>query len=152
MGIFSVINTSSTGLTASRLRLDVISDNIANANTTRTTEGGAFRRSRVILKPRDDNPKFRTPFTPEALSPKVGSGVRVFKVEKDLETKTRLIYDPSHPDAIAYGPKSGYVEMPNVNVVTEMVDMIEASRAYEANSTVVQTAKAMFGRALDIIR
>lgn len=152
MGIFSAINTSASGLTAQRLRLDVISDNIANANTTRTTEGGPFRRRRVILKPRDDNPKFRTPFTPDALSPKIGSGVRVFNVEKDLEAKTRLVHDPTHPDAIKYGPKAGYVEYPNVNTVTEMVDMIDASRAYEANSTIIQSAKTMFNRALDIIR
>jgi flagellar basal-body rod protein FlgC len=152
MGIFTAINTSSSGLSAQRLRLDVISDNIANANTTRTTEGGPFRRRRVILRPRDDNPKFRTHFTPDALSPRIGTGVRVASVEKDLESKTRLVYDPTHPDALDYGPKKGYVEMPNVNVVEEMVNMIDASRAYEANSTVVQTAKAMFNRALDIIR
>lgn len=152
MGIFSIINTSGSGLTAQRTRLDVISDNIANVNTTRTTEGGAFRRSRVIFKPRDDSDKFRTPFMPEALSPNVGSGVRVFKIEKDLESATRLVYDPTHPDAIQYGDKAGYVEMPNVNPVIEMVDMMEASRAYEANSTMIQSAKTMFNSALSIIR
>ncbi|MEK6796953.1 MAG: flagellar basal body rod protein FlgC [Spirochaetota bacterium] len=152
MGIYSILNTSATGLGAQRLRLDVIADNIANATTTRTTEGGAFHKSRVILKARDADMKFKTDFLPEALEPGVGSGVRVFSVDKDMETPTRFVYDPSHPDAIKYGEKAGYVEMPNVNVVTEMVDMIEASRAYEANSTVIQSAKAMFNRALDIIR
>lgn len=151
MGLFTSINTSSSGLTAQRLRLDVIADNVANASTTRTTEGGPFRRRRVIFKPRDDNPKYRSPFTPDALEPHVGSGVRVFKIEKDLETKTRLVYDPTHPDSIEHGPKKGYVEMPNVNVVTEMVNMIEASRAYEANSTVINSSKSMFNRALSII-
>ncbi|MBI4979820.1 MAG: flagellar basal body rod protein FlgC [Spirochaetes bacterium] len=152
MGIFSVLNTSSSGLSAQRLRLDVIADNIANATTTRTTEGGPFRKSRVILKTRGDQPQFKTDLLPEAMKPSVGSGVRVFQVEKDMENPTRFVYDPAHPDAIKYGEKAGYVEMPNVNVVTEMVDMIEASRAYEANSTVIQSAKAMFNRALDIIR
>lgn len=152
MGIFSIINTAGSGLTAQRTRLDVIADNIANVNSTRTAEGGAFRRSRVILKPIDDGNKYRTPFLPEALSPNVGTGVRVFSIEKDLEDPLRLVYDPTHPDAIKYGDKAGYVEMPNVNPVTEMVDMMEASRAYEANSTVIQSAKTIFSSALNIIR
>ncbi len=152
MGIFSIINTSGSGLTAQRTRLDVIADNIANVNTTRTTEGGAFRRSRVIFSPISDNHQYKTHFLPEALSPTVGEGVRVFSVEKDLETPTRFVYDPTHPDAIKYGDKEGYVEMPNVNPVIEMVDMMEASRAYEANSTMIQSAKNMFNSALNIIR
>lgn len=152
MGIFSIINTSSSGLTAQRTRLDVIADNIANVNTTRTTDGGAFRRSRVIFSPRDDGNKYNTPFLPGALKPNVGSGVRVFEIEKDMENPTRFVYDPEHPDAVKYGEKAGYVEMPNVNPVVEMVDMIDASRAYEANSTVIQSAKNMFNSALNIIR
>ena len=149
---FSSFDISASGLHAQRLRMDTISSNIANVNTTRTTEGGAFRRSRVIFKPRDDGNKYRSPFLPEALQPNVGTGVRVFSIEKDMETATRFVYDPSHPDAIKYGEKAGYVEMPNVNSVTEMVDMMEASRAYEANSTMIQSAKTMFGSALNIIR
>lgn len=152
MGIFSIINTSGSGLTAQRTRLDVIADNIANVNTTRTTEGGAFRRSRVIFKPRDDGNKYKSPFLPDALQPNVGTGVRVFSIEKDMESATRFVYAPSHSDAIKYGERAGYVEMPNVNPVTEMVDMMEASRAYEANSTMIQSAKTMFGSALNIIR
>lgn len=119
MGIFSIINTSGSGLTAQRTRLDVIADNIANVNTTRTTEGGAFRRSRVIFKPRDDGNKYKSPFLPDALQPNVGTGVRVFSIEKDMESATRFVYNPSHSDAIKYGEKAGYVEMPNVNPVTE---------------------------------
>lgn len=152
MGIHSVINTSSSGLTAQRTRLDVIADNIANATTTRTTEGGPYKRKQVILKPREDNPKYKSPFTPYPLRPRIGEGVRVFQIAKDEVTKNRMVYNPGHPDAIKYGPKAGYVEMPNVNVVNEMVDMIEASRAYEANSTVIQSAKQMFTKALDLIR
>jgi len=149
MGIFSAMNVSSTGLTAQRLRMDVISNNIANANTTRTTDGGAFRRKRVILRPRNDYLEFRTRLLPQALWRGMGEGVRVIKIEEDT-SPLRLVYDPSHPDAIKTGPKKGYVEYPNVNTVTEMVDMISASRAYEANVTVIQNASQMFMRGLEI--
>ncbi len=153
MGMFSSINTASSGLTAQRLRQDVIADNIANVNTTRTTEGGPFRRSRVIVRPRaDTQPYWRTPFLPKPLDHGVGRGVRVVGVEKDMDAETRLVWDPTHPDAIQSGPNEGYVEMPNVNVVSEMVDMISASRSYEANLSVIDGAKNMFERALDIGR
>lgn len=150
MGVFSTMNISSTGLTAQRLRLDVISNNIANANTTRTTDGEPFRRRRVILRPRNDELEFRTRFLPQALWRGRGEGVRVIKIEEDRSSPLRLVYDPTHPDALKYGPKKGYVEYPNVNVVTEMVDMISASRAYEANVTVIQNASQMFMRGLEI--
>jgi len=149
MGIFSTMNIASTGLTAQRLRMDVISDNIANANTTRTTDGGGFRRKRIILRPRNDELEFRTRFLPQALWRGMGDGVRVIKIEED-RSPLRLVYDPTHPDAIKTGTKKGYVEYPNVNVVTEMVDMISASRAYEANVTVIQDSAQMFMRGLEI--
>ncbi|MFP4152177.1 MAG: flagellar basal body rod protein FlgC [Alkalispirochaeta sp.] len=152
MGMFSTINTAASGLTAQRLRQDVIADNIANANTTRTTEGGPFRRSRVVLRPRAEGPDWRSPFVPGALDNGIGDGVRVVEVEKDMDAELRLVYDPTHPDAIQSGPRAGYVEYPNVNVVTEMVDLIDASRAYEANVAVVNGAKSMFQRALEIGR
>ncbi len=152
MGIFSSINIASSGLTAQRLRLDVIADNIANANTTRTTEGGPFRRSRVIFRPRVDQPYWRSPFLPAYLQDQVGQGVRVSKIQKDFDAQPRLVYDPTHPDAIRSGPRAGYVEMPNVNIVNEMVDMIAASRAYEANSAIANGSKAMFLKALEIGR
>jgi flagellar basal-body rod protein FlgC len=152
MGMFSSINTAASGLTAQKLRLDVIADNIANATTTRTTEGGAFRRSRVIFRPRVDQPYWRSPFLPEYLQDEVGQGVRVSKVEKDYDAELRLVYDPTHPDAIKSGPRAGYVEYPNVNIVDEMVDMIDASRAYEANSAIINGTKAMFTKALEIGR
>ncbi len=152
MGIFSSINTAATGLTAQRVRLDVISDNIANADTTRTTEGGPFRRSRVVFRPRVDQPYWRSPFLPRFLDNGVGEGVSVVSVEKDMDTQPRLKYDPTHPDAHKTGPLTGYVEMPNVNIVEEMVDMISASRSYEANVAVVDGSKAMFAGALDIGR
>jgi len=152
MGMFSSINIAATGLTAQRLRQDVIADNIANANTTRTTEGGPFRRSRVILRPRAEGPYWRSPFLPRELDNGVGQGVRVTSVEKDLDEEPRLVYDPTHPDAIQSGPRAGYVEYPNVSVVSEMVDLIDASRAYEANVAVVNGARTMFQRALEIGR
>lgn len=152
MGMFSSINTAASGLTAQRLRQDVISNNIANANTTRTSEGGPFRRSRVILRPRTEGPTWRSPFLPQELDNGVGQGVRVTEVQQDMDSELRMVYDPTHPDAIQSGPRAGYVEYPNVNVVTEMVDMIDASRAYEANVAVVNGARQMFQRALEIGR
>ena len=152
MGLFSSINTAATGLTAERTRLDVIADNIANVNTTRTTEGGPFRRSRVVFRPRVSQPYWRSPFLPEYLKAEIGQGVRVKRVEKDYDAKPRLVYDPTHPDAIKSGPRQGYVEYPNVNVVQEMVDMISASRAYEANVSIINGSRSMFLRALEIGR
>jgi flagellar basal-body rod protein FlgC len=150
MGLFSSINIAATGMSAERLRSDVIADNIANASTTRTAEGGPFRRSRVVLRPRVDQPYWRSPFLPEMLDNGSGQGVRVVEVQKDYAAELRLVYDPTHPDAIKTGPRAGYVEMPNVDIVTEMVDMIAASRAYEANAAIVDGSKAMFLRALEI--
>lgn len=152
MGMFSSINIAASGLTAQRLRQDVIADNIANANTTRTAEGGPFRRSRVLLRPRVDEPYWRSPFLPQALDNGVGQGVRVVEIQKDMDSEPRLVYDPTHPDAIQSGPRAGYVEFPNVNIVSEMVDLIDASRAYEANVAIVNGAKQMFQRALEIGR
>jgi flagellar basal-body rod protein FlgC len=152
MGLFTTINTAATGLTAQRTRLDVIANNIANVNTTRTTEGGPFRRSRVVFRPRVSQPYWRSPFLPAFLKEQIGRGVRVVKVEKDFDAEVRLVYDPTHPDAIKSGPRQGYVEYPNVNVVNEMVDMISASRAYEANVAIMNGSKSMFLKALEIGR
>ncbi|TVQ26680.1 MAG: flagellar basal body rod protein FlgC [Spirochaetaceae bacterium] len=152
MGLFSTINIAATGLTAQRLRQDVIADNIANANTTRTTEGGPFRRSRIVFRPRVDQPYWRSQFLPERLDNGVGQGVRVVNIQKDMDADPRLVYDPNHPDAILDGPRAGYVEMPNVNIVDEMVDLISASRNYEANTRVIDGARSMFQGALQIGR
>lgn len=150
MGLFTSINIASSGMSAQRMRSDVIADNIANATTTRTDEGGPFRRSRTIMRPRVDSPYWRSPFLPEMLDNGVGQGVRVAEIQKDYASENKLVYDPSHPDAIKTGPRAGYVEMPNVDIVTEMVDMIAASRAYEANASVVEGTKSMFQKALEI--
>lgn len=152
MGMFTSINIASTGMSVERLRSDVISNNIANASTTRTPEGGAFKKSTVIIEPvASDHPVVRSPFTPEGLDNGPGKGVRVREIVKDT-SQGRLVWDPDNPDAIQSGPNKGYVEYPNVNIVNEMVDLISASRAYEANSTVVQGAKEMFSSALEIGR
>lgn len=152
MGMFSSINIAATGLTAQRLRQDVIADNIANATTTRTEEGGPFRRRRVVLTERNDGPEWMSPFVPRPIDNGVGGGVAVSQIEEDTTKEPRLVYDPTHPDAIQSGPRAGYVEYPNVDVVTEMVDLIDASRAYEANVAVVNGARSMFQRALEIGR
>jgi flagellar basal-body rod protein FlgC len=152
MGLFSSINIAATGLSAERVRLDVIADNMANVNTTRTPEGGPFRRSRVIMRPRVDSPYWRSPFLPQSLDNGIGRGVRPAEIQKDYSTKNPLRWDPTHPDAIKFGPNEGFVELPNIDIVTEMVDMIAASRSYEANASIIEGSKSMFQRALDIGR
>ena len=152
MGMFTSINIAARGMSAERLRTDVISDNIANASTTRTQEGGAFKKSTVVMRPvADSNPQWNSPFTPSSLDNGAGKGVKVLEITKDT-SQGRLVYDPTHPDAIQSGPNKGYVEYPNVNIVNEMVDLISASRAYEANATVIDGAKDMFSAALEIGR
>lgn len=142
MGLFRAIDSAASGMTAERLRMDVISNNIANANTTRTTEGGAYRRQMVVFEPRSEQTSFNQILSRQM---KTGDGVRVTGIIKD-NAPLKLVYDPNHPDA----NRDGYVEMPNVNIVSEMVDMITASRAYEANVAAVNAAKSMALKALEI--
>jgi flagellar basal-body rod protein FlgC len=101
------------------------------------------------MRPRVEQAYWRSPFLPDGMDNGIGKGVRVSEIQKD-DAPPRLVYDPTHPDAIKSGDREGYVEMPNVDIVTEMVDMIAASRAYEANASVVEGSKTMFLRALDI--
>lgn len=151
--MFEAVNIASTGLTAQRLKMDVISNNIANASTTRTNEGdGPYRKRRVVMQPVNTRTRWKSPVYPFGLRAGDGEGVRVLKIERDETTPVRLVFDPSHPDAVKVGPKKGYVEYPNVDIVSEMVDMIAASRSYEANSQVIQGAKSMFQSALQIGR
>ncbi|MCG0274594.1 MAG: flagellar basal body rod protein FlgC [Thermosediminibacteraceae bacterium] len=137
---------SASGLTAQRLRMDVISNNIANVNTTRTEEGGPYRRQRVVFQERKRDITFRDLLEGSYLK-QMGAGVRVVAIEED-PSPFKLVYDPSHPDA----DDNGYVRMPNVNIVTEMVDMISATRSYEANVTAINAAKSMINKALEIGR
>lgn len=152
MGMFTSINIATTGMSVERLRSDVISNNIANVSTTRTPEGGAFKKSSVIVEPiASAHPTWRMPFVNGEQDNGPGKGVRVKEIVKDT-SKGRMVYEPSNPDAIQSGPDKGYVEYPNVNIVNEMVNLISASRAYEANSTVIQGSKDMFSAALEIGR
>ena len=151
MGLFTSINIATTGMSVERLRTDVIANNIANATTTRTQEGGVYRKQSVILEPiASENPAWRFPFIDNDLDNGPGKGVRVREIVSD-STQGRMVWDPEHPDAIKSGPNKGYVEYPNVNIVNEMVDMISANRAYEANASVIQGSKEMFSAAMDIL-
>lgn len=144
MTIFSSLRTSATGLSAERLRMDLIASNLANAETTRTDEGGPYVRKVAVFKP------YRS--FESILNKEMGAGVKVEKIVSD-KAPFRLEYDPTHPDAIQEdGDLKGYVRYPNVNPVKEMVDMITASRAYEANVTVMNSAKSMALKALEIGR
>lgn len=149
MGMFLGIDASASGLTAERLRMDVISNNIANANTTRTERGGAYHRRFVVFEPREREPKAfeQTLMRAIGLTRHTGEGVRAVSIMED-DMQGPLVYEPGHPDANA----DGYVEKPNVNIVNEMVDMITAQRAYEANSTAITAAKAMATKVLEIGR
>jgi flagellar basal-body rod protein FlgC len=139
MGLFDALDASGSALSAERLRMDVTAENLANAQSTRSANGtGPYKRKEVVLEQAGSS---------FADSLQAARGVRVAGIVED-STPPRRIYDPGHPDADA----QGYVTMPNVNTVTEMTDLIGASRAYEANVTAMQTAKSMFTRTLDLLK
>ena len=148
MGLLSAMDISASGMTAQRMRMNVIANNIANVNTTRTEKGGPYRRQTVVMRPKGrDFRYYLAPFKRgEIPENQIGTGVRIETILEDQSPLT-MRYDPSHPDANA----EGYVAMPNVNAVTEMVDMIDATRAYEANVSVIEAAKNMAMKALSII-
>lgn len=149
MSMFGGIDAAASGLTAERLRMDVISNNIANVNSTRTVNGGPFKRKYVIFQPREAEKNSFSAMLEGAMNKgsknRAGDGVRAIGIGTD-DSMGKLVYDPGHPDANA----DGYVELPNVDIVTEMVDMITASRAYEANVTTINAAKSMAQQALNI--
>lgn len=146
MGFFNSINISASGLTAEKLRMDVISRNIANANTTRTASGTPYRRQVVMFQEAEKQIPF-SQYLSDANKNVVNNGVKVTGIIED-KTPFKMVYDPGHPDA----DESGYVKMPNVDIMAEMVNMISASRAYEANVTSINTTKAMAMKALEIGR
>lgn len=145
MVFLNSMDVSASGLTAQRLRLDVITNNIANVNTTRTESGGPYRRKRVVFQERNNSSSFDTIFSDAKKEVRNKKGVRVIGIEEDL-TPFKLKYDPSHPDA----DERGYVHMPNIDIAKEMVDMISALRTYEANVTALNSTKSMIMKALDI--
>jgi flagellar basal-body rod protein FlgC len=147
MSFFGGLEISASGLTAERLRMDVTAENLANAQTTRGADGQPYRRKEVILQ---ETPGSFGATLSAAMGGADGSagGVQVAGVVQDTATPLKRVYDPGHPDADA----QGYVSMPNVDTVTEMVDLISAQRAYEANVTAMQAAKQMFSRTLDLLR
>jgi flagellar basal-body rod protein FlgC len=135
MGMFDAFAISGSGMTAERLRMDVIASNLANADSTQGADGQPYRRRMVVLQAGSQS------------FDQVLSGVQVAGIVED-PSPLRRVYDPSHPDADA----QGYVTLPNVNPVTEMVDLITSSRGYEANVTAMNAAKQMFSKTFDILR
>lgn len=144
MSFFNSINVSASGLTAERLRMDLISENIANANVTRTVSGTPYRRKVAVFRAQEGN-AFEQILNLATGSKSTGNGVEIASIVED-QTPFKKEYNPNHPDADA----DGYVSLPNVEVVNEMINLISASRAYEANITSVNTTKAMAMKALEI--
>ncbi|WP_174522642.1 flagellar basal body rod protein FlgC [Alkalihalobacillus trypoxylicola] len=148
MTIFNSMNTSATALTAQRFRMDVVSANMANAETTRgqmvNGEWQPYRRKMVTLSP-NSNQGFSSFLSTAMNNEQVGQGVRVSSIVEDT-TPFKLIYNPEHPDA----DEQGYVSMPNVDPLREMVDLMSATRSYEANITTMNASKNMLLKALEI--
>ncbi|MEC0310227.1 Flagellar basal-body rod protein FlgC [Paenibacillus sp. GM2FR] len=149
MNISNSFGINASALTAQRLRMDVISSNIANAETTRARiENGQavpYRRKTVVLQPQQES--FEGLLRAQMNGQNVGQGVKVAQVRED-QTPLKQVYNPTHPDANA----EGYVFMPNVDITKEMVDMLAATRSYEANVTAINASKAMIMKALEIGR
>lgn len=143
MSAMNGMNISASGMTAQRLRMDVISQNIANVNTTRDANGIPYRRKAVVFAEKD-----ATPFGDILMKTAgtIGNGVKVTQIVEDGESEMRKVYDPSHPDA----DEEGYVTYPNVNVVQEMTDLIDATRSYEANVTAFNATKNMALKGLEV--
>lgn len=145
MDFFSSMRVSASGLDAQMKRMNTISSNIANAETTRTEEGGPYRRKDPVIAATPDRESFGEILT-DAMDEAV-QGVQVVEVQQD-QSAPRMVYNPNHPDANG----EGYVAMPNINPVTEMANMISAQRSYEANVSAMNSAKQMAQKALDIGR
>ena len=147
-GLFNSLNISASGLTAQSLRMDTISQNIANVNTTRDQNGNPYRRKTVVFAEKGTN-AFEYALQQQGLkraSQLNGQGVKVTAIVEDHVTSMKLVYDPSHPDA----NEDGYVYLPNVNTVTEMTNLIDATRSYEANVTAFNATKNMLLKGLEL--
>jgi flagellar basal-body rod protein FlgC len=149
MSVFDTIRVSMSGLSAQRMRMDVIASNVANVETTRTPDGGPYLRREVVFRTQGtsgvENANFRKVLANTGAS--IGTGVAVTRISAD-QGATKAVYDPSHPDA----DENGNVLFPDIDVVTEMTDMMSATRAYEANVTVLNATKGMALKALSIGR
>lgn len=146
MSVFTSLNISASGMTAQRLRTDIISQNIANVNTTRTDDGTPYRRKMAVFSEKNMvsfQDKLETALGSYGSN---GTGVKVSAIVEDNDTELKKVYDPSHPDA----DDEGYVSYPNVNTVTEMTNLISASRAYEANVTAFNSTKSMLLKGLEV--
>ena len=149
MSMFSAFNINASGMTAQRYRMDIISENVANASSTRTSDGTPYRRKVVTFGEKGGQTSFSRVLGEAAYGHGyTGQGVKVTGVYEDYETEMNMVYDPSHPDA----DENGYVTYPNVNIITEMTNMIDASRAYEANATAFNASKSMAVQGLEIGR
>ncbi|MCR5001834.1 MAG: flagellar basal body rod protein FlgC [Lachnospiraceae bacterium] len=146
MSIFKSFGVNASGMTAERYRMDIISQNVANANTTRTEDGTPYKRKIVTFEERTNDPtSFGTIFR-KSRGMDVGDGVKVRGVFEDEKSEMKRVYDPAHPDA----DEDGYVWYPNVDIVTEMTNMIDTTRAYEANATAFTASKSMAMKGLNI--
>lgn len=143
MGLFTSFDIAGSGMSAQRLRSDIISQNIANVTSTRSQNGEPYRRKTVVFAEKNGNAFGKILLQARGVT---GSGVKVTSIVEDHDTEMNMVYDPAHPDA----DENGYVTYPNVNIVTEMTNMIDSSRAYEANATAFEAAKAMATRGLQI--
>lgn len=147
MSMFTSFDINASGLTAQRYRMDVIAENVANANTTRTSDGTPYRRKVVTFEQKGDQTDFSKVLGTAMSHGYSGQGVKVSRVFEDFETEMNMVYDPAHPDA----DENGYVTYPNVNIVTEMTDLIDASRAYEANATAFSASKSIAQQGLSLL-
>jgi flagellar basal-body rod protein FlgC len=145
MDFFDALHTSSAGLAAQRLRMNLISGNLANANTTRTEDGGPYRRKEPVFEARSENSSFGEILS--GLHPDNLPQVKVVDIVED-PSPPLMKYDPHHPDA----DDKGYVAMPNINLMEEMVNLISATRSYEANVSALKAAREMALKALEIGR
>ena len=145
MSFLDALNTSASGLSAQRLRMNLISSNLANSNTTRTAEGGPYKRKDAVFSANPQQPSFKDALS-QRLEPQ-NIEVQVTEIRDDPRAPITK-FDPGHPDA----DEQGYITLPNINVVEEMVNMISASRGYEANVTAIRATKEMAADAMEIGR
>ena len=150
MYLMGSLNVSASGMSAQRTRMDIIAQNIANVNTTRDENGKPYRRQTVVFAEKNDSNfesflrSARTGISGKA--DKLGDGVKITGIAEDHVTPMKMVYDPAHPDA----DEDGYVTMPNVNTVTEMTNLIDATRSFEANVTAFNATKSMAQKSLEI--